>query len=104
MSDSAMAPAPGHVSVLVDEVLAGLKLHDGASAIDCTLGGGGHTAHLLAQTAPTGRVLGLDADPDAIERVTRRFEAEIAADRLVVVHSEFEQLAQVAAEVGFSQV
>jgi len=104
MSDSALTPDPGHVSVLLDEVLTGLKLHDGASAIDCTLGGGGHTAHLLAQTAPTGRVLGLDADPDAIERVSRRFEAEIAADRLVVVHSEFEQLAQVANEYSFSQV
>src|SRR5262245_42741869 len=89
-SDNMMTPDPGHVSVLLDEVLAGLKLHSGASTIDCTLGGGGHTAHILAATAPTGRVLGLDADPDAIERVTRRFTAEIAAGRLVIAHSDFD--------------
>jgi len=104
MSDIATPPDPGHISVLLDEVLAGLKLQSGACAIDCTLGGGGHTAHLLAQTAPTGRVLGLDADPDAIERITRRFEAEIAADRLRIVHTDFDQLAQVATANGFSEV
>lgn len=103
MIDS-MSPDPGHVSVLLDEVLAGLNLHTGAAAIDCTLGGGGHTAHILAQTAPTGRVLGLDADPDAIERVSRRFAAEIAAGRLEVAQSAFEEVAQVAAEKGFAQV
>lgn len=104
MSDSLLTPDPGHVSVLLDEVLAGLNLQTGATAIDCTLGGGGHTAHILAATAPTGRVLGLDADPDAIERVTQRFATEVATGRLLVAHSDFDQLAAVAAEVGFSQV
>jgi 16S rRNA (cytosine1402-N4)-methyltransferase len=99
-----LTPDPGHISVLLDEVLTGLNLHSGAIAIDCTLGGGGHTAHILAQTAPTGRVLGLDADPDAIERVSRRFAAEIDAGRLTLVQSAFEQVAQVAAQAGFAQV
>lgn len=97
-------PDAGHISVLLDEVLAGLNLHAGDRAIDCTLGGGGHTAHILAQTAPTGRVLGLDADPDAIERVASRFQPEIAAGRLVLAHSAFEQVAQVAEAQGFTQV
>ncbi|MCC6453489.1 MAG: 16S rRNA (cytosine(1402)-N(4))-methyltransferase RsmH [Caldilineaceae bacterium] len=102
MSES--SAEPGHISVLLDEVLAGLKLHSGATAIDCTLGGGGHTAQILAQTAPTGRVLGLDADPDAIERVASRFQAEIAAGRLVLAQSAFEQVSQVAEANGFAQV
>jgi 16S rRNA (cytosine1402-N4)-methyltransferase len=97
-------PAQGHISVLLDEVLTGLNLQPGATAIDCTLGGGGHTAHILAQTAPTGRVLGLDADPDAIARVSARFPAEIAAGRLVLVQSPFEQVAQVAQLHHFDQV
>lgn len=104
MSDNSVAPDPGHVSVLLDEVLAGLKLQTGASAIDCTLGGGGHTAYILAETAPTGKVLGLDADPDAIKRVTQRFATEIATGRLVVAHSDFDQLAAVATKCDFSRV
>jgi 16S rRNA (cytosine1402-N4)-methyltransferase len=101
---TSLTPDPGHISVLLDEVLAGLNLYQGATAIDCTLGGGGHTAHILVQTAPTGRVLGLDADPDAIERVSRRFAAEIAAGRLTVVHAPFEELAKVAQAANFRQV
>jgi 16S rRNA (cytosine1402-N4)-methyltransferase len=99
-----MTSDPGHQSVLLDEVLAGLKLQSGATAIDCTLGGGGHTAHILAQTAPTGRVLGLDADPDAIKRVAKRFAEEIAAGRLTLVQSPFEDLAEAAEAKGFAQV
>ncbi len=99
-----LTPEPGHVPVLLDEVLAGLNLQPGANAIDCTFGGGGHTAHLLAQSAPHGRVLALDADPDAIKRGTVRFAAELAAGRLILVQSPFEQLAQVAQQAGFVQV
>jgi 16S rRNA (cytosine1402-N4)-methyltransferase len=101
---SSMTPDPGHISVLLDEVMAGLNLQPGASAIDCTLGGGGHTAHILAHNAPDGRVLGLDADPDAIERVSHRFAAELATGRLTLVQSPFEEVAQVASDTGFDQV
>src|SRR3990170_5340421 len=90
---SSLTPDPGHISVLLDEVLTGLNLHTGATTIDCTLGGGGHTAHILAQTAPTGRVLGLDADPDAIARVSHRFAEEITAGRLLLAHAPFEEVA-----------
>lgn len=101
---SSMTPDPGHISVLLDEVIAGLNLRPGASAIDCTLGGGGHTAHILAQTAPDGRVLGLDADPDAITRIAERFRAELATGRLTVVQSPFEAVASIARKSGFGQV
>ena len=57
-----------HIPVLLTEVMAGLQLQPGELAIDATLGGGGHTARILEVTAPTGRVLGLDADPAAIDR------------------------------------
>lgn len=100
----AQPPAQGHISVLLDEVLAGLNLQPGDSAIDCTFGGGGHTAHILHQIAPTGRVLALDADPDAIARGKARFPEEIAAGRLVLVQSDFEQVQEVAQLHNFAQV
>jgi 16S rRNA (cytosine1402-N4)-methyltransferase len=101
---ASLTPDPGHVSVMLEEVLTGLNLHPSAAAIDCTLGGGGHTAHILANTAPSGRVLGLDADPDAIERVSHRFATEIQAGRLTLVQAPFEQLAEVAAAENFAAV
>jgi 16S rRNA (cytosine1402-N4)-methyltransferase len=100
----AQPSAQGHISVLLDEVLAGLNLQAGESAIDCTFGGGGHTSHILHQVAPTGRVLALDADPDAIARGNARFPEEIAAGRLVLVQSDFDQVQEVAKLQGFAQV
>ena len=94
----------GHISVLLAEVLAGLSLRPGGRAIDCTLGGGGHTAAMLEQTAPDGRVLGLDADPAAVERVAQRLPTATANGRLVIVQANFEQVGEVAAAHGFTGV
>lgn len=93
-----------HIPVLLHEVLAGLQLQPGDWAIDATLGGGGHTAHLLQAVAPAGKVLGLDADPQAIARVTLRFQAEISENRFYPVHAHFEDLESVAKQNHFEGV
>lgn len=61
-----------HVPVLFDAVMAALQPRRGGRYLDCTVGSGGHTAGLLERCAPEGRVLGTDADPDAIARVRAR--------------------------------
>lgn len=94
----------GHISVLLEEATDGLALRPGDRAIDGTLGGGGHTARMLEATAPDGRVLGLDADPDAIARVRLRFPDALLADRLVTVQSDYEHMLDVAQAHGFEQV
>lgn len=93
-----------HISVLLDEAVDGLDLQPGDRAIDGTLGGGGHTAYLLERTGAGGQVLGLDADPAAIARVTARFPAEIAVGRLILVQTNFGDMAQAAQAHDFDQV
>ncbi|HEY4711240.1 MAG TPA: 16S rRNA (cytosine(1402)-N(4))-methyltransferase RsmH [Dehalococcoidia bacterium] len=58
---------PVHVPVLVDEVIAGLQAQRGGYFVDCTVGLGGHAAAILGKISPSGRLLGIDADPEAIE-------------------------------------
>ena len=58
---------PIHVPVLLDEVVAGLQARPGGYFVDCTVGLGGHAAAILEQISPSGRFLGIDADPDAIK-------------------------------------
>jgi 16S rRNA (cytosine1402-N4)-methyltransferase len=58
---------PIHVPALVDEVLAGLQARPGGRFVDCTVGSGGHASAILKEISPSGRLLGIDADPDAIK-------------------------------------
>jgi 16S rRNA (cytosine1402-N4)-methyltransferase len=58
---------PVHVPVLLDEVITGLQAQRGGYFVDCTIGLGGHAAAILEKISPSGRLLGIDADPEAIK-------------------------------------
>jgi len=55
-----------------DEVLAALRVAPGGRYCDGTLGGAGHARRILEQSAPDGRLFGLDRDPAAISRGRER--------------------------------
>jgi 16S rRNA (cytosine1402-N4)-methyltransferase len=96
--------AASHTPVLLPQSLDGLAVRPGAWMIDCTVGGGGHTEALLARSAPDGRVLGIDADPAAIRRVSMRLTDAVAAQRLVLYHGDFAQVEEAAAAHAFAPV
>jgi 16S rRNA (cytosine1402-N4)-methyltransferase len=92
----------GHLPVMRDEVLETLSPLPGSLQIDATVGGGGHTERILEAASPDGRVLGLDADQAAIERVALRLAR--FGERLVLRRSNFRELASVAPAAGFGAV
>jgi 16S rRNA (cytosine1402-N4)-methyltransferase len=61
-----------HIPVMFEEVMTALRPRPGGTYLDATVGGGGHTEGLLERSAPSGRVLGTDADPNAIHRAGER--------------------------------
>jgi len=65
-----------HTTVLLEEVLDALRPRPGVGyrALDATLGGGGHSLELLQRSAPDGFLIGLDADPRAIESTRARLQ------------------------------
>ena len=96
---SAVDMEEGHLPVMVEEVMAALLPRPGSFHVDATLGGGGHAVRILEAASPDGRLLGLDADPAAIERSGRRLAR--FGERAVLRHANFERVAEVAAEEGF---
>ena len=70
--------------------------------LDCTLGGGGHSAQILdkMRTHPKllkHRVLGIDRDPDAIARDQMRFENELKEGLIEIHHAAFSESLALAA-------
>ena len=93
-----------HIPVLMDEVLAFLQPGPGNTYIDGTLGGGGHTEALLQRSAPDGKVLGIDTDELALERVQRRLAPYIESGRLLLAHGNFAEMEEIAARYDVAAV
>jgi 16S rRNA (cytosine1402-N4)-methyltransferase len=87
-----------HEPVLLHEVLDLLHLHSGAVVVDGTLGGGGHSFHILEATAPNGRLLGLDRDARALKAAAERLAS--FGDRVTLKQSNFSAMGTVLREEG----
>jgi 16S rRNA (cytosine1402-N4)-methyltransferase len=85
---------PGHIPVMLGEVIELLAPRPGARFIDATVNGGGHTAALLEATAPDGRVLGIDRDPAIIAALHQHCAEAIASGRLQLANDSFARLSE----------
>src|SRR5947209_3799775 len=68
-------PPGQHRAVLLDEVLDVLNPQPGQVVVDCTVGWAGHATELLRRVGPTGRLIGIDFDPDNLPRAAERLQA-----------------------------
>jgi 16S rRNA (cytosine1402-N4)-methyltransferase len=94
--------AARHQPVMVDRVTDLLRPRPGGVYVDATLGLGGHAQRLLEASAPDGRVVGLDRDPEALALARQRLAW--AGDRLQAVAASFADLAAVAGRLGLTAV
>lgn len=89
-----------HVSVLLEESIDGIFSDPAGIYVDCTLGGGGHSAGLAARLAPAGRLIGIDQDPAAVQAGKQRLAT--ASCRVSIVQENFQSLGLVldSLEIG----
>ena len=85
-----------HVSVLLYEAVSSLDIKKDGVYVDCTAGGGGHSAEILKRLE-NGRLFALDRDPEAIATLKERFKGD---ERVTVVQTEFENIRSVLASYG----
>ncbi|WP_235035082.1 16S rRNA (cytosine(1402)-N(4))-methyltransferase RsmH [Roseomonas sp. 18066] len=93
-------PNPGHVPVMLAEVLQALAPRDGATYLDGTFGGGGYARAILQAAGCT--LYATDRDPDAIARGAPL--AAAYAPRLQLVEGRFGEMAELLAERGVTQL
>jgi len=93
---------PTHVPVLLKEALEGLQAQLGGYFIDCTVGLGGHATAILARILPQGKLLGIDADPEAIRIARARFGDY--GEAVTLVNDNFANLEAICSKYKFYPV
>ena len=85
-----------HTPVLVEEALSYLITSKRGIYADATLGGGGHAEAILRQLEQSGKLIGFDADEDAVVFATNRLAA--FQDRLIIRKSNFKEFKKIISE------
>ncbi len=80
-----------HVTVLLQEAVDALVTNPAGFYVDGTFGRGGHSALVLQQLSPEGRLLGIDKDVAAIAVANERFADD---KRFGIAHGSFAELAE----------
>lgn len=91
-----------HVSVLLEEAVGQLQVRPDGIYVDGTLGGGGHAREVCRRLGPSGRLIGIDRDADALRAAGERL-AEFS-DRVRIVQNNYCNIREVLSELGIDRV
>lgn len=89
-----------HRPVLLRETVEALRVLPGGTYIDGTLGGGGHAEAVLNALGGTGRLLGIDQDPDALAAAGERLKGH---ENFTAVRGNFSDMLELAREQGIER-
>lgn len=88
-----------HKSVLLNETIDSLNIKPDGIYIDGTVGGAGHSTE-IAKRLTTGRLIGLDQDPDAVKTASERLKDFNAT----VIKCNFSEMKQIVSNLGLDGV
>ena len=90
-----------HVSVLLNECLDALNIKDDGIYVDCTLGGAGHSSHILQRLSKDGLLVGIDQDTDALKAAGERLKEY---ENKKLVHNNFHNIDSILEELEIPKV
>ena len=91
-----------HIPVLRNEILDFLSPNPNGVYVDATIGLGGHSYSILKTSFPTGRLIGIDLDENALAIAEQRLYS--FNDRLILKHGNFGELKSLLDTCGISKV
>lgn len=90
-----------HVSVLLNECIEALDIKENGIYVDCTLGGAGHSSHIVKHLSQDGLLIGIDQDKDAISAAKQRLET---FKNVKYVHNNFYNIDSILSELDIENV
>lgn len=97
-----MTAASSHIPVMLDRVIEVLQPMADMIWLDGTIGGGGHAEALLDRSSPTGRLIGLDVDEEALAAASQRLAR--FGDRVRLVQANFAEMKTVMTNLEVDMV
>lgn len=94
--DPESGPSAVHRAVLLAEVLRWLAPREGSVIVDGTVGAGGHSSELGKLVGPSGRVLGLDRDPEMLSLASQATQGL----PVTLVHSPYSRIGEILGDHG----
>jgi len=86
-----------HAPVMLEQCLAALAVKAGGLYVDATLGAGGHAARIAAKLE-TGRLFGLDRDPEALRRAAETLSPW--RDNVTLIRGDYRDMDRLLATHG----
>lgn len=87
----------------MNEAVQGLAIRENGAYVDATAGFGGYTELIVGQLG-SGKVIGIDADRQALDLVEKKLATQIAEGKVILKHSNFRFIEQVLAELRIKSV
>ncbi len=93
-----------HKPVLVKEVIDYLNLKKGDVIFDGTLGGAGHTIEIIKAIAPTGKIIGVDLDSQAISTAARILAKKKLLGNVYLINDNFANVTGILKKLKIKKV
>ena len=91
-----------HVPVLLEEVLEFLRCLPSGAFVDCTVGLGGHARAILERIRPSGGLIAIEADTEALQQARRNLAAW--KEKVTYVQASYRRLSETLQRLGVRDV
>jgi len=90
-----------HKPVLLDECIEALNIKQDGIYVDGTLGGGGHSFHIVEKLTKNGKLIGIDRDKEAIAAAQIKLQD---FSNKILYHGNHDDIKKILAELGIDKV
>ncbi len=90
-----------HIPVMLEECISGLNIKPDGIYIDGTLGGAGHSSHIIQRLNENGLLIGIDRDQEALNTAKEKLKNY---NNIKYIHGNHDDINQILDDLGIKEV